>query len=176
MNVETKRFIIDDLEAGDKEDYFINISHDKEVLKTFICQYQHSVENFDFDKYLGRQDIFAIRRKDTRKLIGIFVECEVNKEAHSLEIGYGIGSGHWGQGCMTEVVGAMIKHYFTETAFRTVYASFFPENTASRRVMEKCGMTYSHTNKKELTYLERERDLIYYRIDAVSAESRCSCC
>ena len=166
MNVETERFIIDDLEIGDKEDYFNNISHDREVLKTFICQYQEDINAFDYERYLGRQDIFAIRRKDTRKLIGIFVECEVNDKDHSLEIGYGIGSPHWGNGCMTEVVNAMINYYFTQTTFRTVYASFFPENIASRRVMEKCGMTYSHTNKKELTYMGQERDLIYYRIEA----------
>lgn len=171
MNVETNRYIINDLEAGDKEDYFINISHDREVLKTFICQYQESIDAFDFDRYLGRQDIFAIRRKDTRHLIGIFVECEVNEEEHSLEIGYGIGSRYWGEDCMTEVVSAMLQYYFTQTDFRTVYASFFPENTASRRVMEKCGMTYSHTNEKELTYQDRARDLIYFRIQSSEAKS-----
>ena len=30
--------------------------------------------------------------------------------------------------------------------------------------MEKCGMRYSRFSEKELTYLDRERDLIYYEI------------
>ena len=47
---------------------------------------------------------------------------------------------------------------------RTVYASFFTGNDASRRVMEKCGMTYDHFSEKELTYLGVERDLMYYAI------------
>ena len=37
--METERLIIDPIRAADKEDYFINISHDKRVLETFICRY-----------------------------------------------------------------------------------------------------------------------------------------
>lgn len=166
MRVETERLIIDEIRAEDKEDYFINISNDKEVLKTFICQYQDDLETFEFEKYLGRSDLFAIREKTNGKLIGIFVECEADQEKHSLEIGYGLGSRHWGKGYMTEAVKAMIDYYFMHTDLRTVYASFFPENTASKRVMEKSGMVYSHVVEKELTYLGKERDLIYYKIEA----------
>lgn len=56
------------------------------------------------------------------------------------------------------------EQIFSHTEFETIYASFFPENTASKRVMEKCGMTFSHVNKNEFTYLGKERDLIYYKI------------
>lgn len=165
MKIETERLIIDDIRPEDKECYFINISNDKEVLKTFICQYQEDLETFDFSKYLGRTDLFAIREKFSKKLIGIFVECDVDKDKKSLEIGYGLGSGHWGKGYMTEAVNAMLSYYFEQTDFRTVYASFFPGNTASERVMQKCGMTFSHINEKELTYLGDEKDLIYYKIE-----------
>ena len=166
MRVETERLIVDDIRATDKEDYFVNISHDTEVLKTFVCQYQDSMETFDFDQYLGRTDLFAIREKESNNLIGIFVECEVNRESRSLEIGYGLGSRYWGKGYMTEVVRAMLDYYWNHTAFRTVYASYFPENLASKRVMEKCGLTYSHTVEKEFTYLGKERDLIYCKAEA----------
>ena len=45
-----------------------------------------------------------------------------------------------------------------------MYASFFTGNDASRRVMEKCGMTYSRFSEKEFVYLGTERDLTYYVI------------
>lgn len=166
MYIETERLIINEIRKEDKENYFKNISHDKDVLKTFICQYQDSIETFDFNKYLGRSDLFAIREKKENNLIGIFVECEIDQKNNSLEIGYGIGSKYWGKGFMTEAVKAMLNYYFKQTDFKTVYASFFPENIASKKVMEKCGMIYSHTNKNELTYQGKERDLIYYKIDA----------
>ena len=165
MKIETERLIIDDIRPNDKENYFLNISHDKKVLETFICVYQENIEDFDFSKYLGRKDIFAIREKATEKLIGIFVEFDIDDEEKSLEIGYGLGSNYWGKGYMTEVVRAMLDDYFVNRGFKTVYASFFPENTASKRVMEKCGMTFSHVNEKELTYLEKMRDLVYYKIE-----------
>lgn len=165
MKIETERLIIDEIRKEDKEDYFFNISNNKKVLETFICQYADNLETFDFDKYLGRDDLFAIREKKNNRLIGIFVQFDINKDTHSLEIGYGIGSEYWGKGYMSEAVKAMINHYFTDTDTKTVYASFFPENIASKRVMEKCGMTYSHTVEKELTYLDKERDVVYYRIN-----------
>ena len=150
MKTETDRLIIDDIKPEDKENYFINISHDKKVLQTFVCEYREDINTFDFDGYVGRKDIFAIREKLSNNLIGIFVECEVDREAGSLEIGYGLGSKYWGRGYMTEVVGAMLEYYF-KSGYKTVYASFFPENLASKRVMEKCGMTFSHINEKEFT-------------------------
>ena len=166
MNIETKRLLVNDIKPEDKENYFNCISHDKEVLKTFVCRYQEDLEDFDFSGYPGRKDLFAIRNKEDNELIGIFVECEQDEENHSLEIGYGLGSNHWGKGYMTEVVTAMLSYYFEETDIKTVFASFFPENTASKRIMEKCGMTYSHTTENEFTYLDKERDLIYYKIDS----------
>ena len=118
------------------------------------------------EQTLDRTDLFAIREKKSSNLIGIFVECEVDQKNHSLEIGYGLGSKSWGNGYMTEIVQAMLDYYFRYTDFRTVYASFFPENTASKKVMEKCGMNYSHTVEKEFSYLGKERDLIYYKAEA----------
>lgn len=166
MKIETKRLIIGEIRPEDREDYFANISHDKEVLKTFICTYQEDPDSFDFSKYLGRDDLFAIREKESGRLIGVFVECDVDKVNGSLEIGYGLGSRYWGKGYATETVKAMLTYYFEKAGMKTVYASFFPENIASKHVMEKCGMTFSHINENELVYLNKERDLVYFKIEA----------
>ena len=160
--METERLILDSIRESDKEDYFINISHDKKVLETFICRYAETLEEFDFSSYPGRQDLFAIRLKETGRLIGI-VNFFDEKDG-VCEIGYGIGSGYWGHGYVTEAVRRFLAYLFREKGMRTVYASFFTGNEASRRVMEKCGMTYDHVSEKELTYLGIERDLMYYAI------------
>ena len=99
---------------------------------------------------------------ETEQLIGILVLCDETEV--SCEIGYGIGSRYWNQGYATEAVRRFIQYCFDEKGFQTVYASFFTGNDASRRIMEKCGMTYSHFSEKELTYLGVERDLTYYAI------------
>ena len=50
--IETERLLLDEIRESDKKDYFYNISHDKKVLETFICNYAESLEEFDFSKYL----------------------------------------------------------------------------------------------------------------------------
>lgn len=160
--METVRLIIDPIKETDKEDYFINISHDKKVLETFVCRYAETLDDLDFSKYPGRQDMFAIRLKESGRLIGTILYFD--EKDGSCEIGYGIGSDHWNCGYVTEAARAFIEYLFTERNIQTVYASFFAGNDASRRVMEKCGMTYSHFAKKELSYLGKERDLTYYAI------------
>ena len=161
-DMETERLILDSIKESDKEDYFIHISHDKKVLETFICRYAETMEEFDFSSYPGRQDMFAIRLKETGRLIGMILYFD--ETADSCEIGYGIGSGFWNQGYATEAVHGFLTYLFREKGLKTVYASFFTGNDASRRVMEKCGMTYHHFSEKELTYLDVPRDLTYYVI------------
>ena len=161
--METERLIIDKLRPEDKEDYFHNISHDKKVLETFICRYAETLDDFDFTPYLMNETLFAIRLKETGRLIGIILYFD--EKDGGCEIGYGLGSEHWGRGYATEAVRCFLDFLFEEKGFQTVRASFFTGNEASRRVMEKCLMRFERLSEKELTYLGLERDLIYYGID-----------
>lgn len=158
---ETERLIIDGIKDTDIEDYFINISHDKKVLETFVCRYAESIDELDITPYIENEKMFAIRLKETGRLIGIILYFD-DKDGEC-EIGYGIGSEYWNRGYATEAVREFIKYCFGK-GFTTVYASFFTGNDASRRVMEKCGMTFSRFSEKEFTYLGSERDLTYYCI------------
>ena len=160
--METERLILDSIRESDKADYFHSISHDRKVLETFICRYAETLEDFDFSSYPGRQDLFAIRLKETGRLIGIL--SLFDEKDGACEIGYGIGSDYWGRGYATEAVKRFLEHLFDERGFHTVAASCFPGNDASRRVMEKCGMRYDHFSEKELSYLGVQRDLLYYAI------------
>ena len=110
--MKTERLIIDQIKETDKEDYFINISHDKKVLETFICRYAETMEEFDFSSYPGRQDLFAIRLKESRRLIGIILYFDEKDGA--CEIGYGIGSGFWNQGYATEAASRFLEYLFCE--------------------------------------------------------------
>ena len=158
--METERLLIDPIRETDKADYFRSISHDKRVLETFICRYADTLETFDFSSYPARRDLFAIRLKETGRLIGIILYSDEKEDA--CEIGYGLGSDYWGKGYATEAVRCFLEYLFREKGMQTVYASYFTGNDASRRVMEKCGMTFSHFSENELTYLGIPRDLTYY--------------
>lgn len=161
--METERLILDRIRESDREDYFNNISHDEKVLETFVCRYAESLETFDFSTYLGRDDLFAIRLKKTGRLIGIILFFD--EKDGVCEIGYGIGSAYWNNGYVTEAVRRFLAYLFTEKGMKTVTASNFTGNDASRRVMEKCGMTYSRFSEREFEYRGEMRDLTYYAIE-----------
>ena len=161
--METERLIIGYIKETDKEDYFTCISHDRKVLETFICKYTETVDDLDISRYLDNEKIWAIRLKDTGRLIGILTVFDETED--SCEIGYCIGSGYWRKGYATEAVKRFLNYLFEEKGLKTVYASYFMGNEASKRVMEKCGMEYDRFSPKELSYQGIERDLEYYRID-----------
>ena len=86
--METQRLIIDRIKETDKQDYFINISHDKKVLETFICRYAETPDELDITPYISNESMFAIRLKETGRLIGIILWFDEKDGA--CEIGYGI--------------------------------------------------------------------------------------
>ncbi len=92
-----------------------------------MCRYYETLEEFDFAAFLSsyreNNTLFAVRLKETGRLIGIIIYFEDTGE--SCEIGYGFGSCHWGRGYATEAVGRFLDYLLYEKGFRTVYASFF---------------------------------------------------
>ncbi len=62
-----------------------------------------------------------------------------------LELGYRLRKAAWGKGYGTEVSRALIRKGFTDFGVERVIASTYEENLASRRVMEKAGMTLVRT-------------------------------
>lgn len=63
------------------------------------------------------------------------------------EIGYWIGVPYWGQGLIPEAVNALIRHSFEDLSLKTIWCGYFDGNEKSRRVQEKCGFQYHHTEK-----------------------------
>ena len=168
--METERLILDRIRETDRQDYFDNISHDKKVLETFICKYAETPEEVDLASYTTNESLFAVRLKETGRLIGIILSFDEKDGA--CEIGYGIGSGYWNRGYVTEAVSRFLEYLFDEKGFRSVCASFFTGNETSCRVMEKCGMHFDRLSEKELEYLGEWRDLVYYEISREQWEAR----
>ncbi len=168
--METERLILDRVRETDRQDYFDNISHDKKVLETFICKYAETPEEVDLSSYTVNESLFAVRLKESRRLIGIILSFDEKDGA--CEIGYGIGSSYWNRGYVTEAILRFLEYLFEERGFERVCASFFTGNEASRRIMEKCGMTFSRFSEKELEYLGEWRDLVYYEVSREQWEAR----
>lgn len=60
------------------------------------------------------------------------------EDVSGFEIGYWVGKSYWGQGIATDAVRAMMKSALFPQQAR-VHARIIATNTASQRVLEKCG-------------------------------------
>lgn len=63
------------------------------------------------------------------------------------EIGYWIGVPFWGQGLIPEAVKELIRRGFEDLGLEKLWCGYFEGNTKSKRVQEKCGLVYHHTNR-----------------------------
>jgi 8-oxo-dGTP diphosphatase len=86
----------------------------------------------------GRALTLAVVPHGGAGLIGV-VAIDRREEAEG-ELGYWLGRPYWGQGYMTEAVGALIAHGFAWMALRSVMAAVMPHNVRSLRVLEKNGL------------------------------------
>ncbi|HET7272854.1 MAG TPA: GNAT family N-acetyltransferase [Rubrobacter sp.] len=62
--------------------------------------------------------------------------------APEVEVLYGITPSRWGEGFATEVALAMVRYGFDEAGLDRIVGIADRENAASRRVLEKIGMTF----------------------------------
>lgn len=112
-------------------------------------------ETFMVPEYASREEYLALARKliafsspaDTvhfeygifreDRLIGFINECGI--EGDTVEVGYVIDPSERGRGYAAEALTAAMAE-LKEMGFAAVRAGYFEQNTASLRVMEKCGM------------------------------------
>lgn len=85
------------------------------------------------------ETLFALRRPDGYLIGSLGVgDGEVGPNAVA-ELGYWLAKPYWGQGLMTAAVRAFCRYAFDTLALHKLEAKVFDPNTASWRVLEKCG-------------------------------------
>ena len=95
----------------------------------------------------------------TGELIGHCGLRHVDELPGEVEVLYALGREHWGCGYATEAAGAAIRFGFERLGLGRILAFAVPQNRASRRVMEKVGMSYER--RARLIGI----DAVVYRID-----------
>ena len=86
--------------------------------------------------------VYPIITNDSRKNIGYVQFCKLEHDKEGAwEIGYHIAKDFTGKGYATEAVKAFLPAMAQKLNLREVYGICLAENTASVRVLEKCGFT-----------------------------------
>lgn len=63
------------------------------------------------------------------------------EEGPRIEVGYHVAKPHWGHGYATEIAQGAVRYGFEQLGLEDIYGVVVPENAASRRVLEKAGLT-----------------------------------
>ena len=153
MNLQTERLILRPWQESDTEALYryaqnhnigpaagwpphTSIENSREIIKTI----------------LSAPNTYAIVTKETEEAIGSIGIMTLRSEVYSAnmannecEIGFWIGEPFWGQGLIPEAVNELLRHIFEDLGQTAVWCGYFEGNTKSKRVQEKCGFTYSHT-------------------------------
>ena len=94
---------------------------------------------------VGEPSPWGIVFKQNNKLIGTIGFHNRSIEHARAEIGYALSSDFWNNGIMTEALNEVMHFGFGVMNLNRVEAKCVAENTASEKVIIKCGMTYEGT-------------------------------
>lgn len=140
--METSRLSLRVLDMADIDD-MMSIWGDNEVMR--YCggagtreQEERSLQ-FYLDLYADRGlSPFAVVLRETGELIGV---AGFNPPSHECEaeLMYHFKKAHWGHGYATEAASACVEYARKHPAIKTLGASLDPENTVSRRILERLG-------------------------------------
>lgn len=152
MQITTHRLILRPWREADAESLF-EYARDPRVGPSAAWPAHSDVEysRYAIREFLSGDNIFAITLKDSDDAIGSVGILLGEKSNFALpadegEIGYWIGVPFWGRGLIPEAVCAIMRLGFENLGLTKLWAGYFDGNEQSRRVQEKCGFRYHHTD------------------------------
>jgi ribosomal-protein-alanine N-acetyltransferase len=158
--IETERLVLRPFKPEDLDE-LVQLRADPLVMRYIGDQSREKVEQ-RLQYYISHYEphgfgMWAVIDKGTRAMVGwcglVFLD-----ETPEVEVGYGVARDYWGRGLMTEAARASLRYGFERAGLERIVAVAMPENTASRRIMEKLGMRY------EKNVFHYGHDLVYYAI------------
>jgi RimJ/RimL family protein N-acetyltransferase len=148
--LETHRMYLRQFRAEDAQLLF-ELDSDPEVMR-FITKGQptplETIQNIYLPRMLGyyRQSpprgFWAAHLRDTDEFIGWFHLRPDRIVPEEMELGYRLKRAVWGRGLATEGSRALVQKALKEWGYHKVCARTMALNLASRRVMEKAGLTF----------------------------------
>ncbi len=172
MNLQTERLTIREINHSDlnaihellslPETDFYNALGLPESIETT----QGYVENWiDHQKKNPRTlYAFTIEKKEPKQFLGLIALTLGKPKYRNAEVWFKIHVEQWRQGFATEAFQCIINFGFHELGLHRIEAGCAVENLASRKVIEKAGLTLEGTNRKLLPHGDGWLDCNSYAI------------
>jgi len=98
-------------------------------------------------RFIAEDETWAVVDKISRRVIGSIGlhPDDMRSLDKCRSLGYVLSPDFWGKGYATEAVQAALQYAFNDMELQLVSVCHFPENQASKRVIEKSGFVYEGT-------------------------------
>ncbi len=150
LPIETPRLFLRAWRPADRVP-FAGLNADPRVMRYFPATLSRTESDALAERIEAHFDVhgfglFAAELRLTGEFIGFIGLGVPNLEGPfmpCIEIGWRLAAAHWNQGLATEGARAALHYGFETLALDEIVAFTVPANLASRRVMEKLGMTHN---------------------------------
>jgi RimJ/RimL family protein N-acetyltransferase len=159
--LETERLVLRRLTMADVNN-LVSLDADPDVMRYVTggrATPREEIENEDLPAFLDYYERFegfgfwAALAKPGGEFLGWFhFRPRDDADPGEIELGYRLRKSAWGRGYATEGSRALIAKGFTEFGVRRVVAEAMAVNAASRRVMEKSGLTLVRSFRTDWPY------------------------
>jgi RimJ/RimL family protein N-acetyltransferase len=156
VNLTTDRLILRAWSDSDREP-FARINADSRVMEFMPAKLSRDESDRLVDRIEGHFGehgfgLYAVELRDDHSFIGfVGLAIPTFRAAFTacVEVGWRLSADHWGKGLATEGARAVVRHAFGNLQIKELVSFTVPGNVASRRVMEKLGMTHDPTDDFE---------------------------
>ena len=146
--LESERLLLREMRVGDCFDMY-EYAKNREVTKFLTWAPHYDVEytkaylqNLKNHYKMGMFYDWALILKEENKMIGTCGFTRFNPTSGSAEIGYVINPAYRGKGIAAEAAKKVLEFGFFKLGLNRIEARYMVGNDASRRVMEKLGMSF----------------------------------
>ncbi len=154
--LETEHLILRRMQKSDADDMY-DYAKRSDTTK-YLLWNPHPDRKFTYQYlvYLNHQykvgefHDWAVVEKESGRMIGTCGFTRFDYGNDGAEIGYVLNPDFWGKGFATEAVRRVIRFGFDYLGLHRLEAKYMEGNVASRRVMEKCGMTFEGVRRDSI--------------------------
>ena len=112
----------------------------------------------------GTDYVFGIVPHDSDEVVGTLDIHGISAVHKKAGIGYWLAKKYRGRGIMPEAVGLVLKFCFNELKLHRVHAGTLLDNTASQKLLKKCGFSYEGTHRNFYRHRGRIKNVHMYAI------------
>jgi RimJ/RimL family protein N-acetyltransferase len=152
--LETERLLLRQLTEADVDNLF-DLDRDPDVMRFLtggtptpreVIETEILPRFLHYYRQFAGFGVWAAIEKSTGDFLGWFsLRPRQGSGPDDVALGYRLRKSAWGKGYGTEGSRALIRKGFSELGVQRVFATTYQDNVASRRVMEKAGLTLART-------------------------------